>query len=63
MEKILSIFLKLNFTPNTLGCNGLIIIYNQQCYFFFHQTDRWMFSNPFYFGQARDSGSLTISVS
>jgi len=24
MEKILSISLKLNFTPNTLGCYGLI---------------------------------------
>jgi len=27
MEKILSISLKLNFTPNTLGCYGLICSY------------------------------------
>jgi len=26
MKKILLISLKLNFTPNTLGCNGLILI-------------------------------------
>jgi len=34
MEKILSVSLKLNFTPNTLGCYGLSVPFRIEIYFF-----------------------------